>query len=211
MDPPAPQPIDEIRALDTDTLVSRMRVGVEWFDPRVFELGSDELERAWRPESGAGRWPIRVLLGHLADTEMLAATRIRTVFALDNPTLALFDEDAFVDSGIYGCTEGSPVVPPIGGDVATIHTLRCWLVATLFQLRDKDWARGGLHPERGPVTILDLARYACWHLEHHAWFLNAKAEKLLGPRPQPEPCPPEGCGNSGCACAGGGDGDAQAP
>ncbi len=195
-----PEPRSTYENLDTQTLVSRMRVGVEWFDPRVFELPQEDLDRAWLPESGVGTWPVRVLLGHLADTEMLFATRIRSILATDNPALPLFDEHAYIDSGIYGCTEGSPIVPPIGGDVAMIHTTRSWLVALLFQLTDDQWSRRGLHPEKGPVSVRDIANGACWHLEHHAMFLNAKIESLLGPMPEPEACDDAGCGKPGCAC-----------
>lgn len=194
------EPLSTFQTLDTQTLVSRMRVGVEWFDPRVFELPPEELDRAWLPESGVGTWPIRVLLGHLADTEMLLASRIRAVLAIDNPALPLFDEHAYIDSGIYGCTEGSPITPPVGGDVAMIHTTRSWLVALLYQLDETHWNRQGLHPERGPVSVRDLADYACWHLEHHAHFLNAKIESLLGPMPEPEACEEGGCAKPGCAC-----------
>jgi len=198
----SPATLDDIRALDAGALVARLRVGVESFDPRVFELSDEDLERAWRPEPGAGRWPIRVLIGHLADTELLFASRIRAIYALDNPTLPVFDEHAYIDSGIYGCTEGVGIKPPLGGDVATIHTTRCWVVAFLFQLDDDAWARRAMHPELGPTTLLETAQYACWHLEHHAWFLNAKIEQILGPTPEPVACDERGCARPDCACAG---------
>ncbi|MEM9374215.1 MAG: DinB family protein, partial [Planctomycetota bacterium] len=152
------------------------------------------------PESGVGRWPIRVLLGHLADTEMVFARRVRHIIAEQRPTLAMFDEMAYIDSGIYGCTDGTNLQPPIGGDVAMAHTTRSWLVALLMQLDGDQWQRVGMHPERGPITVRDVADYACWHLEHHASYLNAKVFKLLGPAPEPEACAPGGCSKPGCAC-----------
>lgn len=190
----------EIQALDAPVLTARMRVGVEHFDPRVFELDQETLNQAWLPESGVGRWPIRILLGHLADTELLFTSRVRQTLAEDNPTLALFDEHAYVDSGIYGCTEGSNLQPPIGGDVAVIHTTRSWLVALLMQLDDAQWNRTAIHPERGPMTLRDIANYNCRHLEHHAAYLNAKVYKLLGPAPEPQACAPGGCAKPGCSC-----------
>lgn len=189
-----------IRALDRGSLVARMRVGVEHFDPRVFELTDDQLDLAWLPDAGVGRWPVRVLLGHLADAEIVNAHRIRRAFSEDRPTFALWDENAFIDSGMYGCTDATAFRPPIGGDVALIHTTRCWLVAMLVQLEDAHWERQGLHPERGPVSVHDIACLNCWHLEHHAAHLNAKVFKLLGPAPEPEPCAPGGCSNPGCRC-----------
>jgi len=195
-----PTSIKALKQLSTEELVARLRIGVESVDPRIFELTDDQLDQAWTPEANTGLWPIRVVLGHLADVEMVFATRIRKIFAEDNPTLQLFDEHAFIDSPIYGCTQGSTMSPPIGGDIATIHTLRSWLIAFLYQLEPEHWQRAGLHPDHGPVTIQTLAIYNCWHLERHAWFINKKTERLLGPRPVPETCDSGGCGKPGCEC-----------
>ena len=197
---PAPTSIKSIKQLSIAELVARLRIGVESIDPRIFELCDDQLDQAWNPEAGIGLWPIRVVLGHLADVEMVFATRIRKIFAEDNPVLAIFDEHAFVDSAIYGCTEGSTMQPPIGGDIATIHTLRSWLVAFLYQIDESDWERTGLHPDHGPISIQTLAVYNCWHLERHAWFINAKAERFLGPRLVAEACNEGGCDKPGCQC-----------
>lgn len=191
----------EIQALDPAMLTARMRVGVEHLDPRVFEMDHDDLSQAWLPDAGVGRWPIRVILGHLADTEMVFARRIRHILAEDKPTLALFDEHAYIDSGLYGCTETSTLQPPIGGDVAMAHTTRSWLVALLMQLNHAQWNRVGMHHERGPITLRSIADYACWHLEHHASYLNAKVFKLLGPMPEAEDCAPGGCAKPNCGCA----------
>lgn len=190
----------QIRALDTLALVSRLRIGVEHFDPRVFELSDEQLDTAWLPDAGCGRWPIRVLLGHLADAEIVNAHRVRRAFGEDRPTLAVWDEDAFIDSGLYGCTDATAFRPPIGGDIAAIHTTRSWIVAMLFQLEDHHWQRQALHPERGPISIRDIVDYNCFHLENHAVYLNAKVFKLLGPAPEPEACSPSGCARPGCAC-----------
>ena len=197
---PSPTSIKALKQLTTDQLIARMRIGVESIDPRIFELSNEQLDQAWTPDANIGLWPIRVVLGHLADVEMVFATRIRKIYAEESPTLAIFDEHAFVDSAIYGCTQGSTMSPPIGGDVATIHTLRSWLIAFLYQLDASDWERTGLHPDHGPVSIHTLAVYNCWHLERHAWFINAKTERFLGPRPVPEACSDSGCSKPGCQC-----------
>lgn len=197
---PSPTTIKALKALTTDELVGRLRIGVESIDPRIFELTDEQLNQAWRPEANIGLWPIRVVIGHLADVEMVFATRARKIFAEDNPTLAIFDEHAFVDSAIYGCTEGSTMQPPIGGDIAAIHTLRSWMVAFLYQLNASDWERTGLHPDHGPISLQTIAVYNCWHLERHAWFINAKTERFLGPRPERAECSEGGCSKPGCQC-----------
>lgn len=190
----------EIKELDAANLCARMRIGLELFDPRVVELESDQVSQAWLESAGVGIWPIRVLIGHLADAEMVMAHRIRRILSEDNPALTLWDEHAFIDAGLYGCIEGVNLVPPMGADLAVIHTTRAWLCALLMQLDDSQWARRGMHPEKGPVSVREIANGNCWHLEHHAWFLNAKIEKLLGPAPEAQPCNDGGCGKPSCGC-----------
>jgi len=191
----------KIRDLDPASLCARMHIGLESFDPRVVELDNEQVSRAWLEDAGVGTWPIRVLIGHLADTEIVLAHRIRRIIAEENPTLNLWDEHAFIDGGLYGCTDGSTLRPPMGGDLAIIHTTRSWLVALLMQLDESQWNRTGLHPTDGAISIRTIANYHCWHLEHHACILNAKIEKLIGPCPTPEPCEVGGCSKPSCGCS----------
>ncbi len=204
--PLCPRPsMKKIKALDGASLAARMHIGLGLFDPRVAELDNEQVSQAWLEDAGVGTWPIRILIGHLADAEMVIAHRIRRIIAEDNPTLNLWDEHAFIDGGIYGCTEGSNLLPPMGGDLAMIHTARSWLVALLMQLDETQWNRQGIHPTNGPVSVREIANHLCWHLEHHAWYLNAKVEKLLGPIPaQSGHCDGNGGCGSGGGCSGGG-------
>lgn len=197
----SPKPaMREIRDLSAADLCARMRLGLDLFDPRVVELDNDQVSQAWLEDAGVGSWPIRVLIGHLADAELVLAHRIRRILAEENPALALWDEHAFIDGGLYGCTEGSTLLPPMGGDLAVIHTTRAWLTALLVQLGEDHWQRKGMHPDKGPISVREITNQNCWHLENHAWFLNAKIEKLLGPMPEPEACGDGGCGKPSCGC-----------
>ncbi len=189
-------------------LITRYRGGLERFDPRVFELSDEQLDRAFLPDAGVGRWPARVLIGHLADAELSFVQRMRQTVAEDRPMLSPWDENAFIDSGLYGggtlgVSGGSY---PIAGFIAVIHTLRRWASGWLFTLDEATLDRVAMHPERGEMRVKTILSYSTWHLEHHAEFLNKKIEKMLGPRPAPEACEtPEkqsgGCG-AGCGCKG---------
>ncbi|MGP1272090.1 MAG: DinB family protein [Phycisphaerales bacterium] len=181
----APEPADRIERLPVPDLVHRWAIGVERFDPRVFELPADELDRAWPASAGVGKWPVRVLLGHLADAEACAVHRLRRVAAEPGCELTGWDQDAFVDAGHYGVIamtpDGEPWFPPIGAAVAVIHAIRQWTAPWLASLPPDRWERTGLHHERGPVTVRSLVATGIWHLEHHARFLNRKIDRVLGP------------------------------
>ncbi len=185
--------LGELVKLDIPGLLTRYARGVENFDRRIFELSEDQVDMAFLPEAGVGRWPIRVLLGHLADSELMQTTRIRRAIAEDAPLFSLWDENAFIDTGLYrGPINETPrsaltSPPQTGGFVAVIHTLRKWTAETLTALESAGWSRRALHPERGEQTVRTLVEFTTWHLEHHAWYLNAKVERLLGPRPTQPP------------------------
>lgn len=185
-----------IRALSNTDLIARYGIGVENFDRRIFELSDDRLDMAFLPEAGVGRWPVRVLLGHLADAEVLYVHRMRRTFGEERPVLAVWDENAAIDSGMY-----HGPAHPIGAFVAVIHTLRRWTGEWLATLAPGQLDRRAMHPERGELSIRTMLQDLTWHLEHHARFLNAKVERMLGPAPAPTSERSGGCG-PGCGCRG---------
>jgi hypothetical protein len=178
---PQPPVLAEFQAISGAPGVDRYAIGVENFDRRLFELNDAELDTAFFPEAGVGRWPARVLLGHLADAELAQVHRMRRTVAEDHPVLAVWDENAFIDSGLYG-SAGSGALHPAGAFVAVLHTLRKWNANWLRTLADEQLDRTALHPERGEQSVRHMLAYLSWHLEHHAWYLNRKVELLLSRR-----------------------------
>jgi len=195
-------PMDALVEMDWADLVRRYAVGVEWFDPRLFHLPEQELDTPFKPEAEAGLLPIRGLVTHLADCELVYLHRMRRAVNEDTPMLGVFDEQAFFDGPLYGrgTRAGVSSAPPVAGSVAVVHTLRRWALDWLFDMDQATQNRSAMHPERGAMTVREILAFATWHLEHHARFLNAKIEHLLGPMREPGPMPEGGCG-PGCGCA----------
>jgi DinB superfamily len=188
---PTPPEFSEFSLMPTAEMIGRYALGVQVFDPRVLKLDDAQLDTAFLPSAGCGRWPVRVLLGHLADAELVFVHRMRRAVAEDRPVLALWDENAFIDRNLYGSSDPAAraaasteqrVYPPqpIGAFFATLHTLRKWHGEWLRCLPPADFLRVALHPERGSQSVRTILDYATWHLEHHAWFLAKKLERLAG-------------------------------
>lgn len=181
--PPQPK-LEEFTTLPLSEALQRFAKGVENFDRTVIALKDTQLDTAFLPSAGAGRWPIRVLLGHLADAELAFVQRMRRVVAEERPVLSVWDENAFVDRGLYGSSDpatgpSKPIAPQsVGAFIATIYTLRKWHAEWLAALPQHDWQRTGLHPVRGEMSLRLILDYDTWHLEHHAWFLKRKMDKL---------------------------------
>ncbi len=184
--PPQPK-LEDVTALSNADLLARYRRGVENFDARMFHLRNEQLDAAFLPEAGVGRWPVRVLLGHLADAELAFVHRMRRTVAEEQPMLNAWDENAFIDSGLYGSQgpDGRHTGPahPIAGYVAVIHTLRRWHADFLATLAPAQWERVALHAVRGEQTVRIICNYATWHLEHHAWYLKAKLDRMAPTAP----------------------------
>lgn len=175
-------------------LIIRYLRGVENFDQRLFELNDEQNDRPFEAGGEAGAWPVRVLMGHLADAEMVYTHRIRRAIAEDAPVLALWDENAFADGALYG----AELRPPVAGFVAVVHTMRRWTAELLMSLSAEQWERRAMHPERGEMTVREMVEVVTSHLEHHNRFLQKKIDAFLGARTEPEP---QGCG-PGCCCHG---------
>jgi len=206
--------MERVIALSIEALLPRYRRGIENFDRRIFSLTPEQYDRAFPADAGVGAWPVRVLLGHLADAELVYAHRMRRAVAEDHPVLAVWDENAFVDANVYGLG-GRPTAGPapgsrgdahttsMGGFLAVVHTLRLWTADWMATLTPDQWKRRALHPERGPLTVHQMLGTATWHLEHHARFLRAKLDRLFGAGRTPVPDAAKGqesCG-TGCGCA----------
>jgi len=186
-----PMTKEQLINLPSAALISRYRRGIENFDRRVFELNERELDTAFLPEAGVGLWPVRVLVGHCADADLAAIHRMRRAVAEENPLLADWDENAFVDQNLYGndhagyadSVEGdrARVMQSLGGHMAVIHTLRQWAGQWLLTLTEAQLDRLAMHPVKGPMTVRQIVASYTFHIEHHAQFLTKKLDKLVGP------------------------------
>ncbi len=178
----APSIEREVLELPDADLLSRYASGVHGLDPRVLQLTDDQQDTCFRADAGVGRWSCRILIGHLADAEMMLVWRMRRIVAEDRPVLAVWDENAWIDSTLYAGENGGSD-RPIAGSVAVVHTLRLWTTDWLRSLNGDDLARTGLHPEDGEIRLRDVLARVTWHLEHHAWYLSRKLDLMVGGAP----------------------------
>lgn len=196
----------ELVALPIGEILARYRRGVGNYDARIFSLTEEQIDRAFLPEAKVGRWSVRMVLGHIADAELAFVHRMRRAIAEDKPVLSLWDENAFIDSGLYGLpreVSGGDPASLIGGFVAVLHTMRIWSHQWLSGLKPEQFDRVAMHPERGEQRVRDILAYAVWHAEHHSRFLQLKCDAMLGVQEEAEPL--EVGGGGGC-CGGKGHG-----
>jgi hypothetical protein len=84
---------DETRAMDLIDGLERTRDATL----RHFELGERDLEKTYGP----GKWSIRYLLHHLADSESVLYYRIRRVISEPSQVIWVYDQAAWADALDY--------------------------------------------------------------------------------------------------------------
>jgi len=117
-----------------------------------------------------GKWSIRQIVAHLADSEMVGAHRMRAVIAEDNPTLSGFDQDLWVRNLDYAQRKPKQSLESFRRQRAENYDL-------LKKVPEGAYARTGNHTERGPLTLLQLLEIYAEHAENHARQLQSIREE----------------------------------
>ena len=120
------------------------------------DAGSDA---ATRPEPA--EWSVLECLAHIVDAELVSAARYRWILAHDEPPLAGYDQDRWVDR-LHHPVEGSDELMSVFAPLRHAN-LALW-ARTPVDNRD----RVGLHQERGPesygLTFTLIAGHDVFHL-----------------------------------------------
>ena len=120
---------------------------------RLFDgLPGEALRRPERP----GKWSMLQVLGHLADTEVINAWRIRRIVAEDRPRIEAYDQDRWA----AGLRYGDDPWPDVLAELAALRRRNLRLYRAL---PPEAFARVGLHAERGEESVGRLLRMTAGH------------------------------------------------
>jgi uncharacterized damage-inducible protein DinB len=103
-----------------------------------------------------GKWSVRHVLRHLADSELVWAWRLRLVLAQDRPPLTGYDQDAWADRLGYDETDPKDALE----EFAVVRRGNLRLVE---RARPDDLKRVGVHAERGEESVEHLMRMYAGH------------------------------------------------
>ena len=117
--------------------------------------------KVMRYKPAPDKWSIQEILGHLADSEIVFAYRIRQALADKNPTFAPIDQDDWARQ--LGYMEAS--APEL---IAVYALLRRSNLRLLRRILPPDLEKGGFHPERNrKVTLSELVDMMAKHGPNH--------------------------------------------
>jgi len=107
-----------------------------------------------------GKWSIKEIVAHMAEDEFVSSWRYRQMIENDGVTLAGFNQDEWARLGDY------PTWTPRYA-LAMFRLLREANLRMFRRLTPEEWRRGGIHAERGPMTVESLARHMAGHDVNH--------------------------------------------
>jgi hypothetical protein len=117
-----------------------------------------------------GKWSIRQLIAHVADSEMVGAHRCRQMLAEENPTLIAYDQEAWAKNLDYARRKPKQ-------SLESFRRMRAENYELLKDQPEAAFARVGNHTERGSLTLRGYLELLAQHAESHARQMQAVREE----------------------------------
>ena len=128
----------------------------------VSGLTDAQLDTPYRP----GGWTVRQVVHHYADDHMNSYVRFKLALTEDAPAIKGYEEARWAE---LPDARTGPIEPSLAL-VAAVH--QRWVVAWRA-LSESDWSRTFIHPNRGQVSLEQLAALYSWHGQHHVAQVRA--------------------------------------
>lgn len=121
------------------------------------------------PDEG---WCLLAVAVHVRDTERGILGQVEAILRRREANVRYVDIDNIPFAEDYSDADEDDVMEEF-------HDLRQRLAYTLWELDGEDWERAGIHPYRGRVTLLDLARETYQHDLEHLWQVRRMVLALM--------------------------------
>jgi GNAT superfamily N-acetyltransferase len=107
-----------------------------------------------------GKWSAVEIVAHLAEDELASSWRYRQMVEHPGCNLGSFDQDLWAKLGKYELWTADDAL-------AMFRLLRTANLRLLENLNAEQWKSFGFHPERGKITVRDLAKHMAGHDVNH--------------------------------------------
>ena len=150
-----------MEAEERKILVEQYRRGYEAVAKALLKVTAEELDARPAP----GKWSVREIVHHLADSEMIAAARLRYLLGQDRPTIHGYDQDEFARRLYYD--------RPHEVSLDLFRLVRESTTEILDRLTPAEWIREGTHTEVGPYGVEGWLKTYAGHADKHATQIRA--------------------------------------
>jgi hypothetical protein len=126
----------------------------------IVEAIHNVTEEEFDVRPGNGRWTIREIIHHLADSEMTAAVRLRLLLAEERTAIQGYDQDEFARRLYYD--------RPHDSSLQAFRYAREATAQLLERLTEAEWLREGTHSEVGAFSVEKWLEIYGPHAHRHA-------------------------------------------
>lgn len=119
-------------------------------------LSKKELKKRPAP----GKWSIAEIVAHLADAELVAGWRIRSILSNDGVAIQAFDQNSWAKTFDYEDRDANE-------SLRTFKVLRELNLSLLKSVPRSLWKNHGMHAERGKETVEHLVSLFAGHDVNH--------------------------------------------
>jgi uncharacterized damage-inducible protein DinB len=117
-----------------------------------------------------GGWTVRQVIHHVADSHMHSYARFRFALTETSPTIKPYDEGAWAELP-------DAKTAPVEVSLALLDALHHRWMILLRSLDSAGMAKVFVHPERGPVPLVDAIALYAWHGRHHTAHITALRQR----------------------------------
>lgn len=107
-----------------------------------------------------GKWSVAEILAHIADTEIVAGYRMRSILGAPGTPIPAFDQDKWAEAENYDKQD-----PRLSLEV--YRTVREANLRLLKSLRPEQWKHFGIHSERGEESVERITQMMAGHDLNH--------------------------------------------
>jgi len=118
-----------------------------------------------------GGWTPRQIVHHIADSHMNAYIRFKLCMTEDQPTVKPYNEKLWAET-IDGKTA------PIAVSLSLIDTLHNRWVQFLRSIDPGAYGRTVVHPENGPMSLIEMLQLYSWHGRHHTAHITGLRQRM---------------------------------
>jgi uncharacterized damage-inducible protein DinB len=126
----------------------------------ISSLSKEQLDLSPAP----GKWSVRQILCHLADTEVAFAFRWRQALAEPHHVIQPFDQDRW--AAFYSAFSADDALH-------TFAVMRDWNLKLITSLPAESMAKPVMHPERGAMTLRTVLETMAGHDLNHMLQIEA--------------------------------------
>ena len=107
-----------------------------------------------------GKWSVAEILAHIADTEIVAGYRMRSILGAPGTPIPAFDQDKWAEAENYAKQD-----PRLSLEV--YRTVREANLRLLKSLKPEQWKHFGIHAERGEESVERITQMMAGHDLNH--------------------------------------------